>query len=338
MQSMVFALLAAFLAVLAMGPFVIEKLRRLNFGATERNYGLETHNKKTGTPIMGGIMILAALALAALVFSPAQTRWSLMLPAVLFALGFGGIGFLDDFIKAVRKRPEGLSAKQKIALQVLLALAAALFCYFSPYVGSKIYIPFTDIQWDLGIWYIPFAVFTIVATTNSVNLMDGVDGLLSTVTMIVMVALGLVALFAQSAGVDAQAAGAMSVLCAATAGACLGFLRFNAYPARVFMGDTGSLALGGFVASAAFILKMPIFIVIVGFIYLWESISVMLQVGWFKLTKRKYGEGRRLFKMAPFHHHLEKCGWKETKVVTLFYVATALLCLIGFLGCKYMFL
>ena len=130
----------------------------------------------------------------------------------------------------------------------------------------------------------------------------------------------------------------MSVLCAATAGACLGFLRFNAYPARVFMGDTGSLALGGFVASAAFILKMPIFIVIVGFIYLWESISVMLQVGWFKLTKRKYGEGRRLFKMAPFHHHLEKCGWKETKVVTLFYVATALLCLIGFLGCKYMFL
>ena len=162
MQSMVFALLAAFLAVLAMGPFVIEKLRRLNFGATERNYGLETHNKKTGTPIMGGIMILAALALAALVFSPAQTRWSLMLPAVLFALGFGGIGFLDDFIKAVRKRPEGLSAKQKIALQVLLSLAAALFCYFSPYVGSKIYIPFTDIQWDLGIWYIPFAVFTIV--------------------------------------------------------------------------------------------------------------------------------------------------------------------------------
>lgn len=237
MQSMVFALLVAFLAVLAMGPFVIEKLRRLNFGATERNYGLETHNKKTGTPIMGGIMILAALAVAALVFSPAQTRWSLMLPAVLFALGFGGIGFLDDFIKAVRKRPEGLSAKQKITLQVLLSLAAALFCYFSPYVGSKIYIPFTDIQWDLGIWYIPFAVFTIVATTNSVNLMDGVDGLLSTVTMIVMVALGLVALFAQSAGVDAQAAGAMSVLCAATAGPACGLFAVQRLPgARVHGG------------------------------------------------------------------------------------------------------
>ena len=278
MQSMVFALLVAFLAVLAMGPFVIEKLRRLNFGATERNYGLETHNKKTGTPIMGGIMILAALALAALVFSPAQTRWSLMLPAVLFALGFGGIGFLDDFIKAVRKRPEGLSAKQKIALQVLLSLAAALFCYFSPYVGSKIYIPFTDIQWDLGIWYIPFAVFTIVATTNSVNLMDGVDGLLSTVTMIVMVALGLVALFAQSAGVDAQAAGAMSVLCAATAGACLGFLRFNAYPARVFMGDTGSFGLGGAYVMASLLLRQPLLILVMGVMYVAESLSDILQI------------------------------------------------------------
>ena len=244
MQSMVFALLAAFLAVLAMGPFVIEKLRRLNFGATERNYGLETHNKKTGTPIMGGIMILAALAVAALVFSPAQTRWSLMLPAVLFALGFGGIGFLDDFIKAVRKRPEGLSAKQKIALQVLLSLAAALFCYFSPYVGSKIYIPFTDIQWDLGICTSPLRCLPSWHDQlrqphgrrgrTALDRYDDRDG-----------GPGPCRALCAGAGVDAQAAGAMSVLCAATAGACLGFLRFNAYPARVFMGDTGSFGLGG---------------------------------------------------------------------------------------------
>ena len=323
MQSMVFALLAAFLAVLAMGPFVIEKLRRLNFGATERNYGLETHNKKTGTPIMGGIMILAALALAALVFSPAQTRWSLMLPAVLFALGFGGIGFLDDFIKAVRKRPEGLSAKQKIALQVLLALAAALFCYFSPYVGSKIYIPFTDIQWDLGIWYIPFAVFTIVATTNSVNLMDGVDGLLSTVTMIVMVALGLVALFAQSAGVDAQAAGAMSVLCAATAGACLGFLRFNAYPARVFMGDTGSFGLGGAYVMASLLLRQPLLILVMGVMYVAESLSDILQI-----LSIKYRH-RRLLRMAPLHHHYEMKGIPESKIIIRFWITSALLGLVA---------
>lgn len=326
MQSMVFALLVAFLAVLAMGPFVIEKLRRLNFGATERNYGLETHNKKTGTPIMGGIMILAALAVAALVFSPAQTRWSLMLPAVLFALGFGGIGFLDDFIKAVRKRPEGLSAKQKIALQVLLSLAAALFCYFSPYVGSKIYIPFTDIQWDLGIWYIPFAVFTIVATTNSVNLMDGVDGLLSTVTMIVMVALGLVALFAQSAGVDAQAAGAMSVLCAATAGACLGFLRFNAYPARVFMGDTGSFGLGGAYVMASLLLRQPLLILVMGAMYVAESLSDILQI-----LSIKYRH-RRLLRMAPLHHHFEMSGVSERKIVLVFALITIAACAVGLLS------
>ena len=299
MQSMVFALLAAFLAVLAMGPFVIEKLRRLNFGATERNYGLETHNKKTGTPIMGGIMILAALALAALVFSPAQTRWSLMLPAVLFALGFGGIGFLDDFIKAVRKRPEGLSAKQKIALQVLLSLAAALFCYFSPYVGSKIYIPFTDIQWDLGIWYIPFAVFTIVATTNSVNLMDGVD---------------------------AQAAGAMSVLCAATAGACLGFLRFNAYPARVFMGDTGSFGLGGAYVMASLLLRQPLLILVMGVMYVAESLSDILQI-----LSIKYRH-RRLLRMAPLHHHFEMSGVSERKIVLLFALITIAACAVGLLS------
>ena len=164
---------------------------------------------------------------------------------------------------------------------------------------------------------------------NGVNLTDGLDGLAGGVTLLVAAFFMIVAWAAGST---------IAPVCGAIVGGLMAFLIFNSYPAKVFMGDTGSLALGGFVASAAFILKMPIFIVIVRFIYLWESISVMLQVGWFKLTKRKYGEGRRLFKMAPFHHHLEKCGWKETKVVTLFYVATALLCLIGFLGCKYMFL
>ncbi|MGI5883989.1 MAG: phospho-N-acetylmuramoyl-pentapeptide-transferase [Candidatus Spyradocola sp.] len=326
MQSMVFALLVAFLAVLAMGPFVISKLRRLNFGATERNYGLETHNKKTGTPIMGGILILAALAVAALVFSPAQTRWNLMLPAVLFALGFGCIGFLDDYIKAVRKRPEGLSAKQKIVLQVLLSLCAALFCYFSPYVGSKIYIPFTDWQLDLGIWYIPFAVFVIVATTNSVNLMDGVDGLLSTVTMIVMAALGFVALFAEAAGVDAEATGTMSVLCAATAGACLGFLRFNAYPARVFMGDTGSFGLGGAYVMASLLLRQPLLILIMGLMYVLESLSDILQV-----LSIRYRH-RRLLRMAPLHHHFEMSGVSERKIVLLFALITVVMCGVGLLS------
>lgn len=182
---------------------------------------------------------------------------------------------------------------------------------------------------DLQLIFIPFLFVAVLGTVNGVNMTDGLGGLAGGVTLLVAAFFMIVAWAAGST---------IAPVCGAIVGGLMAFLIFNSYPAKVFMGDTGSLALGGFVASAAFILKMPIFIVIVGFIYLWESISVMLQVGWFKLTKRKYGEGRRLFKMAPFHHHLEKCGWKETKVVTLFYVATALLCLIGFLGCKYMFL
>lgn len=197
-------------------------------------------------------------------------------------------------------------------------------------IGTAIYIPFTDGKMiDLQLIFIPFLFVAVLGTVNGVNLTDGLDGLAGGVTLLVAAFFMIVAWAAGST---------IAPVCGAIVGGLMAFLIFNSYPAKVFMGDTGSLALGGFVASAAFILKMPIFIVIVGFIYLWESISVMLQVGWFKLTKRKYGEGRRLFKMAPFHHHLEKCGWKETKVVTLFYVATALLCLIGFLGCKYMFL
>ena len=244
-------------------------------------------------------------------------------------LCYGLIGFLDDYIKVVKKRSLGLRAYQKLLLQLIVT---GLFCSYimKSGIGTAIYIPFTDGKMiDLQLIFIPFLFVAVLGTVNGVNLTDGLDGLAGGVTLLVAAFFMIVAWAAGST---------IAPVCGAIVGGLMAFLIFNSYPAKVFMGDTGSLALGGFVASAAFILKMPIFIVIVGFIYLWESISVMLQVGWFKLTKRKYGEGRRLFKMAPFHHHLEKCGWKETKVVTLFYVATALLCLIGFLGCKYMFL
>ena len=222
-----------------------------------------------------------------------------------------------------------MRAYQKLLLQLIVT---GLFCSYimKSGIGTAIYIPFTDGRMlDLKLIFIPFLFVAVLGTVNGVNLTDGLDGLAGGVTLLVAAFFMIVAWAAGST---------IAPVCGAIVGGLMAFLIFNSYPAKVFMGDTGSLALGGFVASAAFILKMPIFIVIVGFIYLWESISVMLQVGWFKITKRKYGEGRRLFKMAPFHHHLEKCGWKETKVVTLFYVATALLCLIGFLGCKYMFL
>ena len=246
----------------------------------------------------------------------------------LVTLGYGVIGFLDDYIKVVKKRSLGLRAYQKLLLQLIVT---GCFCWYlhAGGTGTAVYIPFTNgMLLDLGILFIPFVFIAMLGTVNGVNLTDGLDGLSSGVTLLVASFFAIVAWAAGST---------VSPVCGAIIGGLLAFLIFNAYPAKVFMGDTGSLALGGFVASTAFVLKMPIFIAIVGFIYLWESITVMLQVGWFKLTKRKYGEGRRLFKMAPFHHHLEKCGWRETKVVTLFYVATAMLCLIGFLGCKYMF-
>ena len=269
-------------------------LRKLKFGQNVRDDGPQTHLAKQGTPTMGGVAFLAAFVITSLFFLKGNRDGAAIM---LMTLCYGLIGFLDDYIKVVKKRSLGLRAYQKLLLQLIVT---GLFCSYimKSGIGTAIYIPFTDGKMiDLQLIFIPFLFVAVLGTVNGVNLTDGLDGLAGGVTLLVA-----------------------------------------AFFMIVVMGDTGSLALGGFVASAAFILKMPIFIVIVGFIYLWESISVMLQVGWFKLTKRKYGEGRRLFKMAPFHHHLEKCGWKETKVVTLFYVATALLCLIGFLGCKYMFL
>lgn len=326
MQRMLFALLIAFAAVLAMGPFVIPMLRRLNFGAVERNYGLESHNKKTGTPIMGGIMMMLSLGAVAVIFAPEATRWTLMLPVVLFTLGFSLIGFLDDFIKAVLKRSDGLSVWQKIVLQVALSLGAALFLYYSPFVGPVIYVPFTSVQWDLGWWYVPMAMFVIIATTNSLNLMDGVDGLLSSVTTVVMLTLGLIGLFTQSAGMDVEAASNMMVLCMATAGACMGFLRFNTYPARIFMGDTGSFALGGAYVMASLVLRQPLLILIMGVMYVLESLSDIIQIASYKIRHK------RVFRMAPLHHHFELGGMPETRIVAMFTLVTAVMCVVALLS------
>ena len=301
-------------------------LIKLKFGQNVRDDGPQTHLAKQGTPTMGGVAFLAAFVITSLFFLNGNRDGAAIM---LMTLCYGLIGFLDDYIKVGKKRSLGLRAYQKLLLQLIVT---GLFCSYimKSGIGTAIYIPFTDGKMiDLQLIFIPFLFVAVLGTVNGVNLTDGLDGLAGGVTLLVAAFFMIVAWAAGST---------IAPVCGAIVGGLMAFLIFNSYPAKVFMGDTGSLALGGFVASAAFILKMPIFIVIVGFIYLWESISVMLQVGWFKLTKRKYGEGRRLFKMAPFHHHLEKCGWKETKVVTLFYVATALLCLIGFLGCKYMFL
>lgn len=326
MKSMLFALLIAFLAVLAMGPFVIPMLRKLSFGATERDYGLDSHKKKSGTPIMGGVMMMLALGIAAIIFAPAQTRWTVMLPAVLFTLGFSLVGLADDVIKAVLKRPEGLMPWQKIVMQLLLSAGVACFCYFSPYIGSAIYIPFTDIQWDLGWFYIPCAMFVMLAVTNSANLLDGVDGLLSSVETVIMLVLGLIALFMNQAGLDQAATGNVMVLCLATAGACMGFLRFNTYPARVFMGDSGSFALGGAYVMASLILRQPLLIVLMGIMMVLTALSDIIQISSIKIRHKK------VFRMAPLHHHFELGGMPETRIVAMYTLVTAIACVIALLS------
>ncbi len=326
LEQAVYAIIISFVIGVILCPIVIPLLRRLKFGQNVRDDGPESHLVKQGTPTMGGVSFLAAFVVTGFFFLKGNTDGLVIL---LVTLGYGIIGFLDDYIKVVKKRSLGLRAYQKLLLQLIVTGALCVYLLKSG-IGTAIYIPFTEGKLlDLGLLFVPFLFVVVLGTVNGVNLTDGLDGLSSGVTLLVATFFMIVAWCSGST---------VAPICGAIIGGLLAFLIFNSYPAKVFMGDMGSLALGGFVAATAFMLKMPIFIAIVGFVYLWESITVMLQVGWFKLTKRKYGEGRRLFKMAPFHHHLEKCGWRETKVVTLFYVATALLCLIGFLGCKYMFL
>ena len=320
LEIAVYSVMISFILGIVFCPMLIPVLRRLKFGQTEREEGPESHLKKQGTPTMGGIAILAAFVIGGAFFINGNMDG---LAVLLVTLGFGVIGFIDDYIKVVKKRSLGLTPIQKIIGQLVITGLFAFYIIKSG-IGTDILIPFTKgVTIDLGIIYIPFLVVTVLGTVNGVNLTDGLDGLASGVTLIVSVFFMMVA-WAAGSGI--------LPIAGAAGGSLLSFLIFNAYPAKVFMCDTGSLALGGFVASTALILKMPIFIIIVGFIYLMESISVILQVAYFKKT------GKRIFKMAPIHHHFELCGWSETKVVTVFYIITAMLCLVGLLACKYMFM
>ena len=255
-----------------------------------------------------------------------------MLAALLVTLGYGIIGFIDDFIKIVRKRSLGLRAYQKLIGQIGIAAIFAYYVYTNSIIGSSVYIPFTDTQVDLGIMYIPITVFIIVGTVNSVNLTDGLDGLAAGVTTVVAATFTLICLAYSLLLLDSgqlyygNELSNVGIFAGALTGACLGFLRFNSNPAQVFMGDTGSLALGGAVASIAIVMKLQFFLPIMGGIYVIETLSVILQVAYFKLT------GKRMFRMSPIHHHFELKGLRENKVVTLFVIATIILCLITILA------
>ena len=308
--------LISFALSVILGPVVIPILRKLKMGQTEREDGVQSHLKKAGTPTMGGVIILASIVLTSLFFIKDYPN---IIPIVFVTLGFGLIGFLDDYLKVVMKRSDGLFPKQKMGLQILVTAVFAFYLVKFTEVPMTMLIPFTDGKYlDLGILTIPMLFVVIIGTVNGVNFTDGLDGLASSVTVLVATFFTVVAIGTKS--------GIEPVTCAVV-GALLGFLLFNVYPASVFMGDTGSLALGGFVASTAYMLQMPLFIVLVGLIYLVEVLSVIIQVTYFKKTG-----GKRIFKMAPIHHHFELCGWSETKVVAVFSIITAILCLIALLA------
>lgn len=315
-RELTFTAMIGFLIVIILGPIFIPMLARFKFGQTVRDEGPQSHLAKNGTPTMGGVMMIVAILITGLTRATISKG---LIVGLICIVGFGFVGFLDDFIKIKMKRSLGLKAYQKIILQFALALYIAYYQYSASPSATQLVIPFTNHIINLGIWYIPFMMIFIIGTVNAVNLTDGLDGLASGVTLIVSCFFVLFAVSISNSDV--------AILAAATAGACLGFLGFNSYPAKVFMGDTGSMALGGAVVAFATLTNSPLIIIIVGFIYLAEALSVMIQVTYFKLTN-----GKRIFKMAPLHHHFEQCGWPETRVVFVFWIATVVLCWIGVLA------
>ncbi len=310
------AVMFAFCISALAGPLIIPFLRRLKCGQTVRDDGPAAHLKKSGTPTMGGILILFSAVMSAAVFLEEYPR---IAPILFLTIGFGFVGLMDDYIKVVCKRSMGLTPWQKLFGQ--LAVTGIFAWYLIRYtdVSLAMKVPFVpDRYLDFGMWNIPILFFIVLGTVNGTNFTDGLDGLAGSVTLMVAVFFSVVAI---------GTAGGIEPVTCAVAGALLGFLLFNVHPAEVFMGDTGSLALGGFVAGCAYMLQMPLFIAIVGAVYLAEVASVILQVGYYKLSG-----GKRIFRMAPLHHHFELCGWSETKVTAVFTIITALMCLIALAG------
>ena len=308
--------LISFALSVIMGPLILPVLRKLKMGQTEREDGVKSHLKKAGTPTMGGVIILLSIVITSVFYLKDYPK---IIPILFVTLGFGLIGFLDDYLKVVMKRSDGLFPKQKMALQIVVTAIFAFYLVKFTDVSLKMLIPFSGGKYlDLGWFAIVLLFIAVIGTVNGVNFTDGLDGLASSVTVLVATFFTVVAIGTKS--------GIEPVTCAVV-GALLGFLLFNVYPASVFMGDTGSLALGGFVASTAYMLQMPIFIIIVGLIYMVEVLSVMIQVTYFKKTG-----GKRIFKMAPIHHHFELCGWSETRVVAVFSIITAILCLVALMA------
>ncbi len=312
LTPVVLPIVGAFFITLVLGPIIIPYLRKLKFGQTVRDDGPQSHLKKNGTPTMGGIIFLISITVMTLPFIKTYPN---IVPVLFLTLGFGLIGFLDDYIKVVLKRSMGLTSMQKMIGQIIVTAIFAYYLIAVADVDLAMRIPFMDKAVDLGIFTIPVMFFVVIGTVNGSNFTDGIDGQESSVTIMIATFFAVVSV--------GMGAGIEPVACAVIGG-LLGFLMFNVYPASVFMGDTGSLALGGFVAGCAYMTGLQLFIPIVAFIYLLEVASVIIQVTYFKLSG-----GKRIFRMAPIHHHFELGGWSETKVVAVFTTVTALLCLLA---------
>lgn len=307
-------LILGFGIALILGPITIPMLRRLKFGQNIRKEGPQSHLKKAGTPTIGGIIFILSSVLAMMAMRFEVTDEAMI--ALYSLIAFGFIGFLDDILKIIKKENEGLKSWQKMILLIIFSTVIAIYGYV--YLGTSLTIPFINTKMPLGILYVPFVIIYYAATTNAVNLTDGLDGLATTVSILVLTFFGVVS--------HTMNHESLAIFSLVLAGGLLGFLNYNAYPAKVFMGDTGSLAIGGAIATIALILELPLVLFIVGGIYVFETLSVILQVSSYKLR------GKRLFKMAPIHHHFEQVGWSEIKIVSIFAVITAVLCLIGFIA------
>ena len=315
-KSVYISLFLSFVLTTALAPVIIPFLLRLKVGQTVRDDGPEAHLKKNGTPTMGGLIILLGFIGGSVIFCG---RYANTIPIILMTVGFGVIGFIDDYIKVVLKRSMGLRAWQKLVLQIVVTAVFAVYMTKVSGINLLLRIPFTGgFMLDLGWFSYVILFFAVLGTVNGANLTDGVDGLASSVTVVIGIFFAIIAVI-ENMGLEPTS---LSLI-----GALLGFLCFNCYPAKVFMGDTGSLALGGYVIATAYMLNMPIYVIIVAIIYVIESVSVILQVGYFKISG-----GKRIFKMAPIHHHFELSGWSETKVVTIFTIVTLFAAVIAFLG------
>jgi len=361
----VMSAMTALLIGLGLGPLVIRKLTELKIGQPIREYGMQSHLAKRGTPTMGGVLILIGIGVATLLWFDWSNRFVWVVMLVTF--GFGAVGWVDDWRKVVNKNPEGMASREKYFWQSLIGLVAALYLAFSVSETTNLRVVelflrwvqsgfsndlppkadlmlpfFKTVSYPLGVYgFIALSYFVIVGASNAVNFTDGLDGLAIMPVVLVGSALGIFAYIVGNAVYSKYllfpyipGAGELLIFCGAMAGAGLAFLWFNAHPAQVFMGDVGALSLGGALGTIAVITRQEIVLGIMGGVFVVEVLSVMIQVSWFKYTKKKYGEGRRIFKMAPLHHHFEKSGWNETQVVIRFWIITMLLCLVGLASLK----